>query len=331
MRRATPVGRLRSTVAATRSKRARSKARPRTRNAGVPCGARGKLLRATPVEMPSSSIFPTERVIVLRVVLNATTHASREVACARRRRAGALHGRPARHTRRALRERLVVGFRAFRSSPCATRRFLPEGTVAAAQVHASSPGGVGSRVEEAALPGRRRVSLGHLCTLPRGHELTQIMARRVRRRMCYGQLCHSSYEDCSPASVRCEQQFLDGGSGCARSLGAIVCPDSHLCRFDATTSGAPRTKYESIVCWPHSLPSTTLSASLASSPTPAASAANAAAAAQPSSTPPPWPPADPQPPAPPSLPPTPPHSPPLPPHTSIHMFTSLQSMDLHNS
>ena len=272
-----------------------------------------------------------ERVIVLRVVLNATTHASREVACARRRRAGALHGRPARHTRRALRERLVVGFRAFRSSPCATRRFLPEGTVAAAQVHASSPGGVGSRVEEAALPGRRRVSLGHLCTLPRGHELTQIMARRVRRRMCYGQLCHSSYEDCSPASVRCEQQFLDGGSGCARSLGAIVCPDSHLCRFDATTSGAPRTKYESIVCWPHSLPSTTLSASLASSPTPAASAANAAAAAQPSSTPPPWPPADPQPPAPPSLPPTPPHSPPLPPHTSIHMFTSLQSMDLHNS
>ena len=179
-------------------------------------------------------------------------YASREVTGARHRRAGALHGRPV-HTRRALRERLVVGFRAFRSSTCTTRRFLPEGTVAAAQVHASSLGGLGSRVEEATLPGRRRVSLGRLCALPRGHESTKVLARRVRHRMCYGQACQSSSKDCSPTSVRWEQQFLDGVSGGARNLGAIVCPDSHLRRFDATTSGAARTKYESVVgpSWTH--------------------------------------------------------------------------------
>jgi hypothetical protein len=127
---------------------------------------------------------------------------------------------------------------------------LPEGTVAAAQVHASSLGGLGSRVEEATLPGRRRVSLGRLCALPRGHEFTKVWARRVRHRMCCGQACQSSSKDCSPTSVRWEQQFLDGVSGSARNLGAIVCPDSHLRRFDATTSGAARTKYESVVTLP---------------------------------------------------------------------------------
>lgn len=211
------------------------------------------LVRCSCVEMPSSSRLCVKSVLVgvrvspRRVLVGVDWfNASREVTGARHHRAGALHGRPV-HTRRALRERLVVGFRAFRSSTCTTRRFLPEGTVAAAQVHASSLGGLGSRVEEATLPGRRRVSLGRLCALPRGHEFTKVLARRVRHRMCDGQACQSSSKDCSPTSVRWEQQFLDGVSGGARNLGAIVCPDSHLRRFDATTSGAARTKYESVV------------------------------------------------------------------------------------